>query len=289
MSKAFFSQILKSISLFFFLSPTFVFADEGELGSDQEEYTFEGPRVLEKQVPIKAEESQWMTGNWEGVRDKMLKNGFDLKAIMYADDTWNLHGGKKITPWYGAAEYMLDVNAKISSTPLFHYSGGTIFADYVSHHGSSPSTTYVGSLVPVDLYEAPPYDNLYALWYKQVFGDDIFWLLVGKSDAYDNFTKTVHSAIFLNNGYSALPAIPFFPTYPNPAFSVVASVGIPYDVRLTFGVFDGSFANSGYPTGDRGVAGRFFRHLTAHAFLIGEANYEWAIVPDYGGHVGVGL
>ena len=237
----------------------------------------ETPSAAKPEESPKAEEEKpfadKLTGGWCGQRAKLLEKGIDIEVSLEGAATWNLIGGKHQNGW-PACEYLFDARMTVKSEPLFHYPGGIFFIDFESHHGQSPSVRYVGSFVPIVTIEAPAFVELYALWYKQVFGKDLFWILVGKSDAYDNFTHTAHSLQFLNNNYSTLPTILFFPTYPNPAMSVVGSINFPKGISFTLGLFDGSLANR-VKTGKRGVFGEFFHDLPHHAFLIGELGFSW--------------
>jgi len=236
--------------------------------------------------PAAEEPPPSLTGEWGGVRTKMRDNGFEISSYLVMDDIWDLHGGESPGPSSGGFEYLFDLNLKVTSEPLFHYPGGTFLVDFESHRGHNSSAENVGSLIAVDAMEAPPYNALFAFWYKQVFGEDRFWFLVGKSDAYDNFSSKTHCAFFLNSGFTFLPTILFFPTSPEPAMSAIASLRFIKGISATFGVFDGSLAN-GFRTGQAGIFGHFFNHLTSHAFLIGEADFQWAW-GNYVGRLGIG-
>lgn len=226
-----------------------------------------------------------LSGNWRGARTEMRRKGIEISPSIILDDTWNLHGGKKRSSATGVFEYLFDLNLKMDTKKFLHYTGGTLFVDFQAHHGQSPSKKEVGSLVPVDYIEAFSFDSLAALWYRQAFRNDRFSIQVGKSDAYENFTRTDHSALFLNAAYTAIPTIFLLPTYPNPAMSVILYFDISSAVSLTAGVFDGSLAE-GINTGKLGLFGRFF-DLPKHAFLIGELGFSW-MHERYRGHLGAG-
>jgi porin len=221
-----------------------------------------------------------MTGEWAGARTYLRNQGIELFPTLIFDEVWNLFGGKARRG--GEFLYLVDVVLQIKSHPLFGYEGGLLHADFESHHGERPSRSAVGSYVDVNVIEAPSFDELYELWYRQAFGNNRFWIQVGKTDAYDYFTTTAHSDLFLNAGYSRLPSCPFFPTYPNPAMAVIGSLIFVKELSLTAGVFDGSLA-TGLETGRHGIFGHFFKDLGKHAFLIGELDVEWG-----SGRIGLG-
>ncbi len=223
--------------------------------------------------------------NWDGWRDVLRECGITFDIELVVDDTWNLAGGIRPTPIYGSPEYTFSFDVSIDTQRLWRHKGGTLYGSFISHHGESPSMRYVGSFMFVDNYEAMrQFDELYALWYKQYFGDHV-WLLVGKSDGYDNFTKLTMVDPFFNGGYVPYPTIPFFPTYPDPAMSIIGSLN--YDsLSFTFGVFDGSLAN-GVGTGDE-LFGHFF-DLGKHAFLIGEVDWNWTVCKNRTGCFEIGV
>lgn len=221
------------------------------------------------------------TGGWGGWRAEFRKQGMEATASLIADLGWNMEGGRKTSGTKG--EYLFNGVVKAHSEEIIGYSGGTFVLNFAAHHGQSPSLE-VGSLVLVDSIEAPPFNALYELYYQQTFGHKgRHWLLVGKSDAYDNFALAPHVLSFVNNGYSAAPTILFFPTYPNSAMSLIGSFKLSKSVTGMVGLFDGSFAD-GFQTGSDGVFGRFFNHLSDHAFIIGELDLNW----DWGdGRIGL--
>ncbi|MBI2743601.1 MAG: carbohydrate porin [Chlamydiales bacterium] len=233
-----------------------------------------------------AEDRFGMTGQWGNGREYLKKYGIDIVSYLKLDDTWNLHGGRKRSDALGNPEYVFSAGAVVKSKPLFHYSGGTFVAQFLSHHGKQPSKQ-VGSFVPVDEMEAPGFDTIYALWYRQGFYDERYWLQLGKSDAYDHFTVVEHAQFFINGAFTAIPTIAFFPVYPHPAMSALASFGFLNNLSLTLGLFDGSLAD-GYSTGKHGVIGRFFDHLGSHAFTIGELDGSWEFNSVYKGTLGIG-
>jgi porin len=268
------------------ISPWPLFADAENLSSEvnaqssAEQQGIPNPTIEEK--PFSEQEAKK-----EDLFSSQPQKKIDISANLILDDGWNLSGGKHRTDGWGDYEYLFTLNLSVNSMPLLHYPGGTLFASFQSHAGKNPSKD-VGSLIDVDVIQAHTLNNLYDLWYKQVFGQDRIWILAGKSDAYENFTNTAHSASFINSGYTANPTILFFPTYPNPAMSVIGSVTFARDFSLTLGVFDGSLA-IGVNTLKHGVFGKFFEHLSKHAFLIQELDWIWGNSSYRKGRLGLGI
>lgn len=223
------------------------------------------------------------TGEWNGVRPCLREKGIDFEGFLDLDASWNVAGGKKTSP-QPAVEYLLALWATLKSDALLGYEGGTFFIEFESHAGKSPTNAYVGSYNFIDLIEAPNFNELYALWYKHSF-DDKGFILVGKSDACDLFTHVERVSLFFNASYTFIPTILFFPTYPNPAMSLIGSWNPFSNLTLTGGIFDGSLANN-FQTGHAGVFGHFFNHLSKHAFLIGEADLTWG--EKFPGKLGIG-
>lgn len=284
--------IIKGLLGALLVTNAILFADDAE---DEPENnasdTGEGTSKLSEEVyqPRPAASAPtYLAGDWGGHRTALSRKGIDFGVLLVFDDSWNLSGGKHRSHTLGEYEYLLDVSFRLTSDPLLHYTGGTFFTSFESHHWKNPSTTVVGAFVPIDTLEAPGFDELYSLWYKQAFQNNKYWVMAGKSDAYDNFTIIPHASAFINSGYTFQPTILFFPTYPDPAMSIVGFVTIPYNIFLTLGVFDGSLAE-GYHTGKHGVIGKFFNNLPKHAFLIGEVDYQWELIKNFSGRLGIAI
>lgn len=214
------------------------------------------------------------TGVWAESREDLYKNGIEIISVFTLDDTWNLAGGIKRSPVQGDIEGLFNFGIKFDTKPILKYEGGTFYIEYSSHHGVSPSLRDVGAYNNVDNIEAHPYDELYECWYKQTFGSDDFWLLMGKTDGYDFFTQTPHSTLFLNASLTYFPTILFFPTYPDPAMSIIGSFPISENCNLKMAVYDGSLAE-GVETGKLGLIGNFFDDLSNHAFCIAQFDFSW--------------
>lgn len=227
-----------------------------------------------------------VTGDWAGLRSHLAEKGIEVEPQLILDDTWNLHGGKKTSPWTGEYEYLFDFAVTFKSDPWLNYSGGTLRAEFLSRNWKQPSK-YVGSYVDVDNIEAEPFAALFTLYYKQEFGNH-FWFLAGKSDAYYDlkFTYAEHAQVLVNAGYTGLPSILFLPTYPDSAMGVVAGFSTE-NLSLKLGIYDGSLAK-GVHTGKLGVFGHFFDDLPDRAFLIGELDFIWNKKCNYKGTLGLG-
>lgn len=176
------------------------------------------------------------TGEWDGLRTALRDQGFEVKGELTVDDTWNLGGGKRSTKGIGAIEYLLNIGAEIDTEYYFHHKGGTLFFNFEAHGGRDP-TDDVGSYNVVDNIEAPTFAKLYECWYKETFAKN-FWLLVGKTDAWNFFTQTPHSQIFMNGALTRFPTIPL-PTYPYTRLSLITSFPVRDFSALQLGFYEG--------------------------------------------------
>ncbi len=268
---------------------------EEEKKEDKEEKKEEKEEKKEKKEEKKEEKEEFLvdfrtrkwTGSWRGRRDWLRAYGIEIEAEVVFDDTWNLHGGKRRTPFYGAPAVTYSLSSLFDFDKMGWICGGSFFFKFMGHHGKQPTKEYIGAFVTVNDLEAPPYDQIYDFWYKQTIGDEL-WVLVGKSDAYENFTRADQADLFLNDAYTDMPSIFHFPAYPNPAMSLIGSV-TSSNLTFTMAVFDGSEAH-GFSTGRAGIFGHFFNHLSHHAFLIGEVDWRWEICNScWPGHIDVGV
>lgn len=226
-------------------------------------------------------EGDFLLGTWGGKRETLARHGMDLSLSFLGDATWDVHGGRQ--PGRGGFEDLWELSFICHSEPLWHYEGGTFVLDVQSHQRVDSINRVVGSgpLLFVSSIEAPPFTEVYDLYYRQRFrwgkGRDV-WMQLGKTDAVDDehFAYTRYANLFVNTVWEVPPAIPFLPTYPSPAFAAIVSVRPIENLAVRAAVFDGSLAE-GINTGTHGIGfDRFFYRLSHHAFLIAEMDLSWA-------------
>jgi porin len=223
------------------------------------------------------------TGNWNGYRDKLHEKGLDIIPTWSMDFGWNLTNSKKKRFAY---QYLFDLNVQIDSGPWTHQKGGLLYADFQVHHGTS-LTQDLQVVQALDSYiDAKPFVQLSELWYRQPLFHDKVSIKVGKSDAAEEFDNSYYGTPFLNAGFESIGSILYFPTYPFPAMGVVIMANPVSWFTMTGAIFDGSLAE-GVNTGTHGIS-RFFHHLSSHAFLILETDFQWSPAP-YTGKLGIGI
>jgi len=217
--------------------------------------------------------------------DQLRDQGIDFSPSLFGSTGWDAIGGNKRTT-DGNLQFLLDLNVKFISEKIANFKGGIFSADFQWRKGGHPSKD-AGSYETLVLIEAPNLTQLSELWYKQSFGDDLFWFKVGKNDCSLYFDYANNGSFFQNAGFEGLGTIRELPTYPNPAMGVIVG-STPVDfIALKAGLFDGSEI-LGVQAGARSIFGDFFNDLAAHAFMIGQMDFSWNLTKGLTGRVGIG-
>lgn len=221
----------------------------------------------------------------ENILSQMRDQGFDFSPSLFGSTGWDVAGGRKRTT-DGNFEYLLDLNLKLDSEKIAHFSGGTFCADFQLRRGGHPMND-AGSFEFLALIEANNLTQLSELWYKQSFANDLFWFKVGKNDCSLYFDYANNGSYFQNSGFEGIYTIRNLPCYPNPAMGVLVGSTPTDSIALKAGLFDGSYV-LGVQTGAKGVFGDFFHDLAAHAFMIGQIDFSWNVQSGLPGRLGIG-
>ncbi|MCX6989640.1 MAG: carbohydrate porin [Chlamydiae bacterium] len=221
----------------------------------------------------------------ESMLAQMRDQGVDFSPSLFASSGWDVAGGRKRTT-DGNLEYLLDLNLKLQSDKIAGFKGGIFSADFQLRRGGHPAQD-AGSFEFLSLIEANNLTQLSELWYRQSFGEDLFWFKVGKNDCSLYFDYANNGSYFQNSGFEGLSTIRILPAYPNPSMGVIVG-STPVDfIAIKAGLFDGSLI-LGNQTGSKGIFGEFFTDLSAHAFMVGQIDFSWNLKSGLTGRVGVG-
>ena len=132
------------------------------------------------------------------------------------------------------------------------------------------------------------------LYYLQTFFDDRLSIQFGKMDSNVTFAA-VDAAGAFQDSIAMYPSTlnPYFPTYPNEATAIAATLApvdfFSFSAALfdgTTGAYDRKTGKSGPSTGPRGP--KTFFDNDGHWFVIAQANTFWKIDPTRPGSLGIG-
>lgn len=245
--------------------------------------------------PFKTREH--LTGNWGSYRDKLADYGLSLEAENIFEYSEVVSGGIDADDSY---RNLFTAAAKLETAPVFGFSGGTFFVQFLSvtreHGGSSDSgDLQVYSNIENDRSLAV----IYEFWYEQTAFDEQLRIKFGKVDANSEFAyvgvlREFGAAGELTNSSAGFqPTILGFPSYPDPATSVnlflSPSLGGRLLLTLAYGFYDGALAVDGVHTGSRGPSS-FFRSKHSNDYMhFGELQLGWETLGNLAsGSLGVG-
>jgi porin len=178
-------------------------------------------------------ESDYMTGNWGGLRDRMFDSGIEVFGFYNAIFSGNVAGGINANN----ATYVQDawVGFKFDLKKLIGWNGGQFVVSGINRHGDDLTTKYIGSIYSTQQMVGGQRPFLYQLYLQQKFNEQ-FTLKIGRFGASDDFNTSSLYGYSLNNGingnirnvlfdtrFSAYPfatwAAAFF-IQPTPEFSI---------------------------------------------------------------------
>jgi porin len=140
-----------------------------------------------------------LTGDWDGARTDLYKQGIDLGFTHKSDVLANISGGlKRGTAWLGHTEVRLTLDLD----KVWDWNSTTAYVVYHSDLGSKFNTHYVGGFMGVDNIEVGTNTaQFYQAWLQKNFLDDHVSALVGLYAIDSEFYVTETSGLFLEPPY----------------------------------------------------------------------------------------
>jgi porin len=159
----------------------------------------------------------YLTGNWDGLRDKLKDDGFTFTPTLTAEVFGNPTGGMR----QGAiTDGLVNLPVDFDLDPL---SGGavkdtTIHANAFYIYGNSLSQKYVGDFSITSNIAAYNTLRLDELWIQKAFWDKKMTVKVGNMAVDTEFFQSVSSSLFINATFGAFTLlannVPNSPAYP---------------------------------------------------------------------------
>jgi porin len=223
-------------------------------------------------------EKDHLTGEWHGLRPKLVDRGIHIYAGYTGEILANISGGLRRGAIY---EGLLEMSVDFDTRKLGLWEDGLLHVSSIYPHGSGLSENYVGDLMTLSNIDAYDSIRLYELWFQQNFADQKFSIRFGQLLADEEFTFLSSDENFIHSSFGWPAFISGNAVNTGPAF-YVGAVGM----RARFqpnenwyfqtGVFDGDTFDS--PTGNPKVnATGTHVHLSGDQgfFWITEAAYNW--------------
>ncbi len=224
-----------------------------------------------------------LTGNWFGYRDQLAHDGLIVRGSLRTDASWNLSGG--LATRHSAFRSLLTVGFSLRTNHLLHIAGGRIYISYQGLWGQDGNRTQLGSLQGFAGVDAPPFSELYELYYDQRLGS-ILNIRIGRQDASDYFGQPPDAQKFLNPSPTTIPTLIRAPFSPESAPAAVVVIRPIPTVTFKFGAY---YFNRYHPT----TIDQLFNTLEPSnrpngTFFITEGDYHWHVGSNLPGVLAVG-
>jgi porin len=140
-----------------------------------------------------------MTGDWDGLRSYLERQGITVTLNYTSDFLANVSGGIK-TGAVGLGAFQPQVDLDLQK--LAGWEGGHVHVHGLVTNGPLFSPDYLGNILAVSNLEAGPVARLYAFWYEYKAPDDRWSVRTGLMLADSQFLQSKTAANFINNGIS---------------------------------------------------------------------------------------
>jgi porin len=191
--------------------------------------------------------SDYLTGDWEGLRSKLHVQGIDFFGFYNAIINGNVVGG--FDPGHATYDHDIWLGAKFDLQKLVGWTGGLFAISFIDRAGDDNTTEHIGSIYSTQQLVGGQRAFLYQVFLEQKFGKQLT-LKVGRYGASDDFNTSPLYGYALNNGIDGNIRNVLFDTrfsaYPFAVWAASAFVDPTPEFHLKAGVFqvsEGMFEN----------------------------------------------
>jgi len=220
--------------------------------------------------------SQYLFGDWVGVRSRLADWGVTVAALVIADPFGNLSGGIR----RGAADYNLAAFGVILHTDrLLGWPGGQFHVGFAENFGTSLSRDYVGNSFPIQLADvADAHPRLTYLSYTQSLWNDRLSIRLGRltinSVSGEEFLASRYFKAFTSVGIDLVPLGIFLNApgafgYPDTTWGARVKVEPIKQFYAMAGAYNGD------PRLKQGALHGLDFSLRGPALVIGEVGWRW--------------
>jgi len=176
----------------------------------------------------------------------------------------------------------LDVTADLD--PILGREAGTMFMQMLTVNAEKGGSADTGDLQAyTNIENDRSLTVLYEWWIERAVWDDRLRLKFGKVDANTEFASIESAGEFAHSSAGYSPTLFVFPSYPDSAMSVNLFFDLveseSHEITLKYGLYDGSAAVDGVPTGSRGPSTFFSDDRSDDYFHITEMT--WIALDTY--------
>ncbi len=190
-----------------------------------------------------------LLGDPWGVRSFLEERGIQFDPVWTSEIFWNLRGGMD-THHARVERQDASLYGRVDTARAGLWKGGLFFFHLQKERGRTLTPRFTGDFQALSNMEAPDFQHLSEVWFRQTFlGGRLAWK-AGKQDASRDFSHSVYAQEFLNSSAATLPHVPF-PTFPDPDLGLGVFLGPFRDFSFRLGCFQSR------PKGGRSPAAAF--------------------------------
>jgi len=224
---------------------------------------------------LRVEGRTTMTGNWNGMRERMEEAGVTLSATYFNDLLGNPVGGKH-RGFANAGSFGLDLSFDLEK--IARFKGLTLFSSFVFRSGTNLSATKIDNQFPVaQLYGTETY-ILNELYLEEMLFHERVIVKAGRLDGGNDFLASPLYGQYVNNAFDGNPISIFFnvpfSAYPNATWGIYLDVQPHRSLLFKFAIYNANDQISK----NKYHGGNFTFKSTQGAFLI----TEWAFLANQG-------
>lgn len=143
-------------------------------------------------------ERDHLTGDWNGVRTRLLERGLHLSAGYTGEYLGNVSGGISRG---GAFTGLLELAVQLDTEKASLWRGGLFHISSLTPHGRDFSAINLGTLSPVSNIEAYDGIRLYEAWYEHRFADGLFSIRAGQVATDEEFAYNDSESFFIHPSF----------------------------------------------------------------------------------------
>ncbi len=191
------------------------------------------------------QESDYLTGDWGGLRSRLEERGIDIYGTFVATPTAMGQRSKA----KGSYRNAFILRTELDSERMGLYKGGKFVVQYMAANSGTNPSEYLGTYSELDcLAPEKNMSQIAQLYYEHTFKDDLLSLKVGKQNANEDFHETENGALFLSHSYHSAPNIPM-PDCITPQMGVRAKLKVRENAYVQTGIYDGNIRENATPKG----------------------------------------
>ncbi len=142
-----------------------------------------------------------VTGDWDGQRSALFRQGIVFEASYKADHLRNLRGGIDMGD---ATMHNLDLKLRADLDRLWGWPGATAYLHVLDDRGTGINARHLGSLMGASNIEVPvPTSRLFHAWVQQTFMAEQWSVLAGLYPIDSEFSVMDSASVLLHPAYGA--------------------------------------------------------------------------------------